>query len=78
MSAQQLREAADLLAHLGLEIEPSATGQILEQVLPIAVQFELSVYDAAYLELALRKRLPLVAADQQLAKAAAAAGIERL
>jgi predicted nucleic acid-binding protein len=33
------------------------------------------VYDAAYLELAMRKRLPLATLDDKLAAAAAAAGV---
>jgi predicted nucleic acid-binding protein len=38
----------------------------------------LTVYDAAYLELAQRRRLPLATLDQDLAKAARAAGVEVL
>ncbi|ADG05156.1 type II toxin-antitoxin system VapC family toxin [Kyrpidia tusciae] len=72
------REAADLLAHLGIEVEPASTGHILLHVLPVAAQYELSIYDAAYLEMALRKHLPLAAADQKLAQAAATDGVELL
>ena len=41
----------------------------------IAVQYNLTVYDAAYLELALRLRVPLATSDKALASAAKAAKI---
>jgi predicted nucleic acid-binding protein len=40
--------------------------------------YELTIYDAAYLELAQRKRLPLATLDIALARAARAAGVETL
>ena len=47
-------------------------------VLPLASQHDLSSYDAAYLELALRKKAPLATLDAGLARAARAAGVEVL
>ncbi len=46
-----------------------------EDVLALARKHRLTFYDAAYLELAQRERLPLATLDQALAKAAAAEGI---
>lgn len=46
-----------------------------DSVFRIALQFDLSFYDAAYLELALRERLPLATLDQRLCAAAAAASV---
>lgn len=46
--------------------------------LRLADRFRLTVYDAAYLELARRRRLPLATLDTALAKAAAALGVECL
>lgn len=43
-----------------------------------ASQFKLIVYDAAYLELAQRRRLPLASLDQDLRNAATASGLEIL
>lgn len=40
-----------------------------------AVEYKLSGYDAAYLELAIRKGLPLATLDEDLIKAARAAGV---
>lgn len=42
----------------------------------LAIQHRLSVYDAAYLELAVRRSLPLATLDSALARAARAAGVE--
>jgi predicted nucleic acid-binding protein len=44
----------------------------------LAGRYELSVYDAAYLELALRRRLPLASRDAALNKAAKLAGVKTL
>jgi predicted nucleic acid-binding protein len=41
-------------------------------------QFRLTLYDAAYLELAQRRKLPLATLDQDLRKAALAIGTETL
>jgi len=46
-----------------------------EAVFQVAVQFDLSFYDAAYLELAVRKQMPLATLDKQLRRAAMAANV---
>ena len=45
------------------------------KTLDLAVQYQLSTYDAAYLELALRRNFPLVTLDAALIKAATASGV---
>ena len=47
-------------------------------VLALARRYGLTVYDAMYLELALRERCPLATLDRQLATAALAAGADVL
>ena len=47
--------------------------RVIDQVLPLAARHALSSYDAAYLELALRKNAPLATLDAGLARAARAA-----
>ena len=44
----------------------------------LAERFKLSVYDAAYLELAQRRQLPLATLDKELRTAATASGVEVL
>ena len=46
----------------------------LNGVLPIAREYKLSAYDAAYLELAIRHGAPLATLDAKLRKAARKAG----
>jgi predicted nucleic acid-binding protein len=46
--------------------------------LRLAEAFRLSVYDATYLELAQRRRLPLASMDRALRTAATALGVEVL
>jgi predicted nucleic acid-binding protein len=68
---------AQLLMALPIEVD-AATGldAALGRVLPLARSLGLSAYDATYLDLATRHGLPLATADDQLARAARAAGIE--
>lgn len=67
--------ASAALAALGVELETPAWGLVEHDVLRLARTHDLSVYDAAYLELALRRRLPLATFDQALRKAAVAEGL---
>jgi predicted nucleic acid-binding protein len=48
------------------------------QVLTLARRHRLTVYDAAYLELAVREALPLATLDEALAGAARAEGVSRV
>ncbi len=64
------------LGALPVEIEPVSAGRVWQAVLTLADEHGLSVYDAMYLELALRMQLPLATLDRRLAAVAIAAGIE--
>lgn len=66
----------DNLAALPVEIEPVSVNRILDPVLTIAEEHGLSVYDAMYLELAIRMQLPLATLDRRLAAAGIVAGVE--
>ena len=57
---------------LGLSIDDEHDETLL---LDLARRFELTVYDAAYLEVAFRRSLPLATLDHRLRKAAEAMGI---
>lgn len=64
------------LEALPIEIEPVSTPRVWGQALALAERHDLSVYDAIYLELALRMKLPLATLDRALAAAARAAGVD--
>ena len=59
---------------LDLAVDSVPFGDIDEAWLPLAITHRLTVYDAAYLELALRTGLPLATRDRDLAAAARDAG----
>ena len=62
------------LAALPIEIDPETQERIWQSVMPLALHYKLSVYDAVYLELALRHKLPLATLDRELATAVRAEG----
>ena len=60
----------DELAVLPIEVEPPLSPDQAKAVLFLSEQHGLTVYDAAYLELAKREGLPLATLDSALARAA--------
>jgi len=64
-----------LYAGLDIELDETTGVQALGDILQLARRFKLSAYDAAYLELSLRKGLPLSTLDAELATAAITAGV---
>jgi len=70
-------KAADFLAALqafDIVIDQDGTDRVLTEVYRLAIAYRLTGYDAVYLELALRKNLPLATLDADLAQACRAAG----
>lgn len=63
------------LSSLKILIDEATAAQAWSATLPLARAHRLSAYDAAYLELALRRGLPLATLDEILRSAANAAGI---
>jgi predicted nucleic acid-binding protein len=72
------REFLALLSDLDIETDPTTHERALHDTLGIAIQHDLSAYDAAYLELALREGLPLATLDQDLSAAVGKAGGSRV
>jgi predicted nucleic acid-binding protein len=63
------------LRRLPIQVDAESAAQALQRSLVLAERHGLTVYDAAYLELALRMSLPLASFDQDLRKAAQVEGI---
>lgn len=59
-----------LFARLPIEIDVETSGRAWRETLVLARAERLTLYDSAYLELALRRGLPLATRDQDLAAAA--------
>ena len=66
------------LAVLPIEVDPETPDRVWPAILPLAMEYNLSVYDAAYLELAVRYQLPLATLDGELRAACRAAKIDTL
>ena len=67
------REIGDQVALLPIRIDPSPPPPAA--LLSLALRFNLTSHDAAYLELALRLQLPIATRDGDLEEAAWAAGV---
>ena len=65
----------DSLADLPIEVENPSRTQVFVTVRTLAGQYQLTGYDAAYLELAIRHQLPLASLEKALSRAALAAGL---
>jgi predicted nucleic acid-binding protein len=63
------------LADLPIEVENPSRTQVFVTVRTLANQYQLTAYDAAYLELAIRHKLPIASLDKALSRAALAAGV---
>jgi len=64
------------LENLPIQVDPLTAHQSFNRTLALARAYNLSSYDAAYLELAIRECIPLATLDKNLAKAAKKANVE--
>lgn len=65
-----------LYERLPIHADAHVTVHTIRQIQSLALSHRLSAYDAAYLELAMRKNLALATMDKALLQAARAAGVE--
>jgi predicted nucleic acid-binding protein len=75
ITAAQRAQFIEELLKLPIELVRSPARVVLESQATIGERFELTAYDAAYLDLALRKGVPLATQDKALSAAAAKAGV---
>jgi predicted nucleic acid-binding protein len=73
LTAQLAQEAIAELAALPIDLDRELPDP--GQLLALALRYELTSYDAAYLDLALRRQLPVATQDAALAEAARIAGV---
>ena len=78
LTAEQRTTLAGLLQDLPITLDDETATRAWAQTAALAERFALSVYDAAYLELAHRRRLPLATLDRPLRTAAATLGLPLL
>jgi predicted nucleic acid-binding protein len=63
------------LQMLPIRVDDETAARAWSEILHIARSYDLSAYDASYLELAIRLGLPLASLDSELKAAAASAGV---
>ena len=71
LSSTQMHQFLDLVLQLPLMVDLQTAKKAMAETFTLANAHNLSVYDAAYLELALRHHVPLATLDLDLRKAAA-------
>lgn len=71
--ATQAQAMLSMLAILPIDFETAAANSA--QLFDLSLRYDLTSYDAAYLDLALRRSLPIATQDQALAHAAMLAGV---
>ena len=76
LTAEAAAEFADLL--LGLPIDVVEPERDIADLMQLAAEHRLTAYDAAYLQVAAARRLPLATLDATLAEAARSAGVALL
>lgn len=60
----------DALSSFRIIVDSSTTSRAMHSIYVLAGQLNLTIYDAAYLELAIREKIPLLTLDKELIKAA--------
>lgn len=75
INEDKARTFLDTLAELPIEIENPVRTHTFTSLRTLASRYQLTAYDAAYLDLAMRHQLPLATLDNALARAASAAGV---
>jgi predicted nucleic acid-binding protein len=78
VNAGDIDDILPFLAQLNIGIESDTPQRGLTDIFALARRERLSAYDAAYLDLAMRRRLPLASRDRGLLAAAGRCGVERL
>lgn len=78
ISIEAARVFIERLQRLPIKVEERDQPVTSEELLPLAVAHGLTAYDAAYLELARRKRWPIATLDQRLIAAARKESIQIL
>ena len=75
VSPAQVAGFIGLVGRFGLDIDTQAPGRAFSHILPMCRSHGLTSYDAMYLELALRRQLPLASLDDRRRAAAVSLGV---
>ncbi len=78
IKSDEFAAARTFLMDLSPKVDDADYHLVFGKITELAQQYSLSVYDAAYLELSVRRGLPLASRDAALNKAAKLCGAETL
>lgn len=67
---QRVMQFLHNVGKLPISVDPKTHLHVFDRVISVARQYELTAYNAAYLELAIRKNCPMATNDKKLKKAA--------
>jgi len=76
VSLGEIERFISQLENLPIHIDPSTAHHAFNRTLTLARAYNISSYDASYLELAIREGLPVASLDKKLIKAAKKADVE--
>lgn len=77
-TAARIRQFVEQLDTLPIRVDDETTSRALGEILALARAEKLTTYDASYLELAMRRGLPLATRDNELHGSANRNGVELL
>ena len=75
LTQRQVAGLVEVLKALPVQVENQTPLRVFDTSYELAARHNLSVYDATYLELALRRGHPLASLDKQLRRASSAVGV---
>jgi predicted nucleic acid-binding protein len=78
ITSVKVNEFISLIDRFKLEIDTEAPERAFTHILPLCRAHQLTSYDAVYLDLAVRRQLPLATLDEPLRKAAKKLGVKLL
>lgn len=78
ISFADIAKFLELLGNLPITIDPETSAKAFHEIIALSYSQKITTYDAAYLELALRRGIPLASKDLALCKAAGGLGVEIL
>ena len=75
LTLDEARTAIEIIRELPTVIDHEAAAMAFTRLVELATQHGLTIYDAAYIELATRRQLPLASNDARMKQAATRSGV---
>lgn len=72
----EISQCLEILKRLNINVDSETSDRAFHEILSLAHSEQLTTYDASYLELAMRKGIPLATKDNELGKIATRLGVK--